>query len=196
MFLGGKFSAKIFFRTRERINTLFVASFRKLYWRLQGMEIGRNTVLPHISVTWPHQVVIGDNCTLEPHIHFKFDGIWKPGPHIVVGDQVFIGNSCEFNIREHISIGKNCLIASGVKFIDHDHGIDPNEPIGSQAGTSSSIILEDDVWIGANAVILQGVILGTGSVVAAGAVVRRSVAPYEIVGGVPAKRLKNRRNLP
>jgi acetyltransferase-like isoleucine patch superfamily enzyme len=139
--------------------------------------------------------MIGDNCILEPHIHFKFDGIWKPGPHIIVGDHVFIGNNCEFNIREHISIGKHCLIASGVKFIDHDHGLDLNELIASQAGTSSSIILEDDVWIGANAVILQGVILGTGSVVAAGAVVRNSVAPYDIVGGVPAKRLKSRKAL-
>jgi acetyltransferase-like isoleucine patch superfamily enzyme len=193
MFFDEKVSAKVIFRIRERISTICFASLRKLYWRLQGMQIGKNTVLPHIAVTWPHQVSIGNDCILEPHIQFKFDGIWKPGPHIVVGNRVFIGNNCEFNIREHLLIGEHCLIASGVKFIDHDHGLEPGELIGPQVGTSAPIILEDDVWIGANAVILQGVILGTGSVVAAGAVVRKSVAPYDIVGGVPARRLKSRK---
>ena len=60
---------------------------------------------------------------MEDDIFFKFDGIWQPGPSIIVGDGVFIGRGCEFNIRQRIDIGNDSLIASGCKFIDRDHGI-------------------------------------------------------------------------
>jgi acetyltransferase-like isoleucine patch superfamily enzyme len=61
-----------------------------------------------------------------------------------------------------------------------------------QPCTQSPITIGDDVWIGANAIILQGTSIGVGAIVAAGAVVRSEVAPYDIVGGVPARVLKNR----
>lgn len=193
MFYNNETIAKIQFRIRERVKTLGIAQWRRIYWSNQGMRIGNKTVVPRLSVTWPHQVQIGNDCILEPNIYFKFDGIWCPGPNIIIGDHTFIGRECEFNIREHISIGKHCLIASGVKFVDHDHGTTPDQLMALQAGPASPIVLEDDVWIGANAVILKGVKLGTGSIVAAGAVVRRSVDAYDVVGGVPAKLLRNRK---
>lgn len=184
---------KAMFRLRERVVTLGLARFRRFYWRIQGMQIGSRTVIPSLLVTWPHQVRIGERCTLERDIFFKFDGICKPGPNILIGSDTFVGRGCEFNIAGRITIGRDCLIASGVKFIDHDHGIDPADLMRSQAANISPILVEDDVWIGANAVILQGVHIGTGAIVAAGAVVRSRVAPYEIVGGVPAKTLKSRK---
>jgi acetyltransferase-like isoleucine patch superfamily enzyme len=96
-------------------------------------------------------------------------------------------------ISKHIDVGDHCLVASGVKFIDHDHGTDLSRPMRVQPCTASAITIENDVWIGANAVILQGVHIGTDVIVAAGAVVRNDVALYDSVGGVPAKSLKNRR---
>ncbi len=57
------------------------------------------------------------------------------------------------------------------------------------------VTIEDDVWIGFRATVLKGVRVGTGSVIAAGAVVTRDVAPFDVVAGIPAKRLYNRRNL-
>lgn len=183
---------KAMFRIRERVDTLGIAQFRKIYWRLQGMQVGNETTVPRIRVTWPHQVQIGRRCILEADIYFKFDGICKPGPNILIGDGTFIGRGCEFNISEQVRIGHHCLIASGVKFIDHDHGTELGTFMGSQPASISPITIEDDVWIGVNAVILQGVHIGTGAIVAAGAVVRSKVAPYEVVGGVPARIIKNR----
>lgn len=61
-----------------------------------------------------------------------------------------------------------------------------------QQGENRQIVIEDDVWIGYNAIILGGVTIGTGAVIAAGAVVTENVEPYSIVGGVPAKLIKKR----
>lgn len=188
-----KLSLKIAYRLRERISNLGAARLRRLYWCSQGMRIGSGTSIPRMMVTWPHQVKIGRDCILEPDVYFKFDGIYKEGPSICIGDDTFIGRGCEFNISDKIHIGDHCLIASGVKFVDHNHRLDLGALIKTQTCIQSRITLEDDVWIGANAIILQGVSIGVGAVVGAGAVVRSSIAPYDIVGGVPARVLKSRR---
>jgi acetyltransferase-like isoleucine patch superfamily enzyme len=185
-------SQKTFYRLRERLATLTLARLRWAYWTSQGMEIGSGTVVPRLLVTWPHQVKVGKNCVIEPDVYFKFDGIHKPGPNILVGNNTFIGRGCEFNISDRLEIGNNCLIASGSKFIDHDHGTSISSLMRHQPCLTDPITIEDDVWIGANAVILRGVSIGTGAVIAAGAVVRSNVKPYDIVGGIPAKIIKSR----
>ena len=178
---------KICFRLRERFQTLLLSTARKLYWTLQGMSIGKGTTCPRLYVTWPHQVQIGEKCRIESGVFFKFDGIWQTGPRIIIGNHCFIGQNCEFNIRQEIRIAADCLIASGVKFIDHDHGTELGTPMRLQEGQEAAIAVESDVWIGTNAVILKGVTIGRGAIVAAGAVVNRSVLPYSIVGGIPAR---------
>jgi acetyltransferase-like isoleucine patch superfamily enzyme len=145
-----------------------------------------------MQLTWPHQVAMGERCVLESGIFFKFDGIWSEGPRIAIGNECFIGQYCEFNIREGIRIGDRTMIASGSRFVDHDHGIEPGKPIAGQPSIESPIVLEEDVWIGANVVVLRGVTVGKGAVVAAGAVVTKPVPAYAIVGGVPAKQISSR----
>jgi acetyltransferase-like isoleucine patch superfamily enzyme len=146
-----------------------------------------------VSATWPHQIKVGSKCILEDDIYFKYDGWWKPGPCIEVGDEVFIGRGCEFNIQERLRVGNDCLIASGCKFIDHDHGMSVDDgPMRTLPCPAAEINVEDDVWIGFNAVVLKGVTIGRGAVVAAGAVVNKSVPPYEIWGGIPARRIGSR----
>ena len=159
-----------------------------------GMQIGPGTLLPDVHVTWPHQVSLGENCTLEHDIYFKFDGIWAPWPSIIIHDRVFIGFGCEFNVRQRIEIGADCLIASGCKFIDHDHGSSSRDiPMNQQTdGGEGEILIAADVWIGANAVVLKGVRIGRGSIVAAGAVVTKEIGQYEIWGGVPARKIGER----
>ena len=183
---------KAFFRLRERIETLVLGSARRVYWSVQGMRIGKGTHLPKLYISWPHQVEIGHSCRLERGIQFKFDGIWRPGPSILVGDRTFIGAGCEFNIRRQITIGCDCLIAAGTRFVDHDHGTGPESPIRLQRSLEGEILIGDDVWIGANAVVLRGVHIGCGAIIAAGAVVTKSVEPRSIVGGVPARRIGHR----
>lgn len=164
-----------------------------LYYRNVGMKIGKSTFLNSLFVTWPHQVSIGNNCILERHIYFKFDGIWRDGPSIILNDNIFIGSSCEFNIRRKIIVGNNTLIGSGSRFIDHDHGIELGQLIGSQLCPEKEILIGEDVWIGCNVVVLKGVVIGDGAIIAAGAVVNRYVPSNEIWGGVPAKKLGERK---
>ncbi len=153
------------------------------------MKLGKNTFLPRLSITWPHQVRIGTDCLLEDEVAFKFDGPWMDGPRIWIGNRVFIGRSCEFNIQCSINIGDDSLIASGCRFIDHNHGTRAGILFRVQQGTEGSIVIGRNVWIGTNSVILQDVKIGSGAVIAAGAVVTKSIPCNEIWGGVPARKI-------
>lgn len=183
------FFQQSFFLLRLRYIKKASSFLRKKYYQIQGMKIGKNTIISKVYCTWPHQVSLGINCTIEQNVYFKYDNMWKEGPSIIIGDNVFIGTSCEFNITKKISIGSNSLIASGVRFIDHDHGMELDRLMCKQSSPAESIIIEDNVWIGANVTILKGVKIEEGSVVAAGAVVRKSIMTNEIWGGVPAKKI-------
>ena len=181
---------KICFRIRQSVE--LKSYFRRLWWQLQGAQFGRGTKIPLLFINWPHQVKIGEKCKLEPEICFKYDGIWKSGPSIIIGNRNFIGRRCEFNIRRGIYIGNNCLIASGCKFIDHDHQTAIGERMNAQPGIEEPITLEEEVWLGANVIVLKGVTIGRGAIVAAGAVVTKNIAANEIWGGVPARKIGQR----
>jgi acetyltransferase-like isoleucine patch superfamily enzyme len=157
-----------------------------------GMHIGKGTVLPKLYITWPHQVSIGDNCVLEHGTSIKYDDIWKPGPSITIGNNVYIGSFCEFNITMAIEIGNNSLIASGCRFIDHDHGSLRGQLIRTQICSAKRIKIGEDVWLGCNVIVLKGVEIGNGAIVAAGAVVTKSISSNEIWAGVPAKKIRDR----
>jgi acetyltransferase-like isoleucine patch superfamily enzyme len=180
---------KICFVLKCRYFSKWKGLVRNLYYRILGMKLYQNTYLPNIFVTWPHKVSIGKNCRLEHHIYFKHDGIWSSGHSIVIGDNIFIGSGCEFNIKERITIGNNSLIASGCRFIDHDHGLQKYQLMRSQEGVIKEIKIGNDVWLGCNVIVLKGVEIGEGAVVASGAVVTKSIPPYEIWGGIPAKKI-------
>lgn len=116
-----------------------------------------------------------------------------------MGDNVFIGRNCSVTTsssgRSPIRIGNNVMLAERVQIIGGNHAFDrTNIPINQQGeGKQGAITIEDDVWIGASAIVLTGVKIGKGSVVAAGSVVTKSVEPYFIVGGNPAKLIKKRK---
>lgn len=161
--------------------------FRKKIFQMQGMKVASGVSIPKLYTTWPHQVSLGINCILEHHIYFKYDGIWNKGPSILIGDHAFIGSGCEFNVNGHITIGNYAMIASGCKFIDHDHDTALATVMNEQRSITQPIIIEEYVWLGCNVVVLKGVKIGRGAVVAAGAVVTKSIPENEIWGGVPAK---------
>lgn len=157
------------------------------------MRIGQKTILPSCSITWPHKIVIGDKCYLENGISFKFDGIWQPGKSIIINNNVFIGAGCEFNIRKSISIGSDSLIASGCKFIDHDHGTSTSTLMRVQKGVEAPILIGNNVWLGCNVTVLKGVQIADGAIVAAGAVVTKSIGINEIWAGIPARKIGERK---
>jgi acetyltransferase-like isoleucine patch superfamily enzyme len=185
---------KILFILLHKFPKRIGSYLRKLSLILRGMKIGRGTNIPKIKTIWPHQIQIGNNCQLEDYLFLKFDGIYKPGPAIIIGNNCFIGQNCEFNIRKGIEIGNFALIGSGTKFIDHDHGFTKGILIKEQQGIEQNIIIEDDVWIGCNSIILKGVRIGKGAVIAAGSVVNSNYIPSnEIWGGIPAKKISERK---
>jgi acetyltransferase-like isoleucine patch superfamily enzyme len=117
---------------------------------------------------------------------------------ISIGTDVFIGPEAIFSASESgILIGNKVMFGPRVMVMGGDHNI---SEVGEymfdvkikRASNDLPICVEDDVWVGAGAIILKGVTIGHGSVVAAGSVVTKSVAPYSIVGGNPAKLLRYR----
>lgn len=111
--------------------------------------------------------------------------------HLHVESNCHIGRMCQVDARGGISIGSNVVIASHVLLITADHDIQGPDFLGRLA----PIRLEDRVWIGSRAVILKGVSIGEGAVVAAGSVVHRDVPPWSIVSGVPAQVIGTRDTL-
>lgn len=99
-----------------------------------------------------------------------------------------INANCRLDTRGGIYIGENVSISNQVVILTADHDMDSSD----MAGRTKKVTIEDYVWIGTRAMIMPGVIIGKGAVVAAGAVVTKNVEPFEVVAGVPARRIKNR----
>lgn len=110
------------------------------------------------------------------------------GPEqLELGDQVDIGEFTHIRANGGVSIGSRVLIAANVIITSRAHPVElPRWGVNEDA----RVVIEDDVWIGAGAVVLPGVTIGRGAVVAAGAVVTRSVAPRTVVAGVPARPIR------
>jgi acetyltransferase-like isoleucine patch superfamily enzyme len=106
------------------------------------------------------------------------------GKNTVLGERVFINMGCKFQDQGGIFIDEGALIGHNVVLATLNHELNPEN---RQSMTYAPIHIGKNVWIGANATVLQGVTIGDGAVAAAGAVVTKDVEPNTIVGGVPAK---------
>lgn len=91
-----------------------------------------------------------------------------------------------------IVLGDDLLMGPGVKIFSSNHTARLGTPMNVQPFVEKDIVIGNDVWLGANAVVVAGVTIGDGAIVAAGSVVTRDVPPYTIVGGIPAKPIKRR----
>ena len=98
--------------------------------------------------------------------------------------------------RGGLTLGSGVLIGPNAVIVSTEHQFDGARPIAEQGQLLRPTTIGDDVWIGANAVILAGVKIATGTVVAAGAVVGKDTEAYTIVGGVPAREIGRRKNAP
>lgn len=133
-------------------------------------------------------ICIGNNIGfgLYSQILANGDGTEK----IIMGDNVFLNSNVMINADSggFIEIGSYCIIGPNVVFRTSDHVFsDVNLPIVEQGHKSGKIIVEDNVWIGANVVLTGDVVIGNGAVIGAGAVVTKNVPSYTIVAGIPAK---------
>jgi len=103
-----------------------------------------------------------------------------------VGNRTFVNKGSLIASKQDIRIGNDVLIGDYVSIYDHDHGL-----LNRSEYATSPVKIEDNVWIGSHAVVLKGVSIGQGSVVAAGSVVTKSIPAGEVWGGVPARFIKS-----
>ena len=118
------------------------------------------------------------------------------GKNIYIGNNVYIGRNAEFHAGENskIVIGNDTFFGPSVYIDTHMHNFSRTDiPMNQQGRNEKDVLIGNDVWIGAKAVVLSGVEIGNGAIVGAGAVVTKNVEPYTIVGGVPARPIRKRK---
>ncbi len=112
---------------------------------------------------------------------------------VKIGNNVLLNDDVKIGGQYGVQIGNYVLVGYNVNLVSENHAYkNPLLPIMKQGFYGGSITIHDDVWIGANAVVLPKVIIGRGAVVGANAVVTKDIPPYAIVGGIPAKIIKYR----
>ncbi len=138
-----------------------------------GIAIGENSIVMHGAVL---------------HVYNFRD---LPHAGIKIGRESLIGEYCVIRGQGGVQIGDRVYTSPFTQIIAVNHIYDdPNRPFVDQGISAKGIVIEDDVWLGASAVITDGVRIGKGSVVAAGAVVTKDVPPHTVVAGVPARPIK------
>jgi acetyltransferase-like isoleucine patch superfamily enzyme len=148
--------------------------------------------------------IVGEKSLISASLIFE-----KDGARIEIGGNTFLGG-CTLTCADNIKIGNNVQIAWGVIIFDHNaHSMDYLERRNDLSHTFSGektwidvkispTVIEDDVWIGANAIILKGVTVGRGAIVAAGSVVTKNVPEMTLCAGNPARlvrELNDRKNI-
>jgi acetyltransferase-like isoleucine patch superfamily enzyme len=147
---------------------------------------------------------IGPGCTLEVSPRARLElGRWAWIGHgcklraheglISIGAKTVMGQECTISSFQHVSIGRECVIADRVMMIDFDHGmVEVDRPIRLQGIYKRDVRVGHNVWIGYGACILRGVTVGDNAVIGTGAVVTRDVPANAVVGGVPARLIRMR----
>lgn len=165
----------------------------------QNIQIKGNLIingLPLIDIRKGSKLYIGNGVTLNSRnkgYHINLHSPVKlfadrPGAEIRIGDKTRIHGTC-IHAYQSVVIGNNCLIAANCQIFDgngHDMSFPNVEDRINTTGTSKPLIIEDNVWIGANSIVLPGVTIGKGSVISANSVVVKDVPPMVVVGGNPA----------
>lgn len=152
------------------VNKIPFPTVRLALYRAAGMRIGRDSnIMMHVRVMTPQGIEIGDNCIIG-----EFS--WLDGRAVRLGE------------GPGLRIGNNVNIGANTIFIAGSHEPDSSDFVGPLKKT----VVQDRAWITMNCTILYGVTVGEGAVVSAASLVNKDVAPYTMVGGVPAKYLKDR----
>jgi acetyltransferase-like isoleucine patch superfamily enzyme len=141
---------------------------RAAYWRTQMKSLGKGSQISHLV---------------------KIRG----ASHTSIGNNTLVTNRCILDSRGGLTIGDDVLVGYESIIITSSHRFeDPNTPIRLQGAKTAPVVIGNDVWLGTRVLVMPGVTIGNGAVVAAGAVVTKDVPPYAIVGGVPARIIGHR----
>jgi acetyltransferase-like isoleucine patch superfamily enzyme len=141
------------------------------------LEIGRKAVLRIGRWAW-----IGHGCKIRVH-----EG------EVSIGAKTVIGQECTISAFQHVSIGRECILADRVMLIDFDHGVvEVERPIRLQGIYKRDVRVGHNVWMGYGACVLRGVEIGDNSIVGTSAVVTRSAPANAVLAGIPARVIRMR----
>jgi len=172
---NNKISFKIYLKGTENIN---IGTNCKI---LRGCELDASN---------NGKIIIQNNITLNPYVFLQANN----NGFIKIGKNTEINNFTIINSGGKIVIGNNVLIGPRVNIISYNHNyMNANILIKKQKCNTKEIIIEDDVWIGANTTILYGVKIGKGAVVGANSLVTKDIEPYTINVGSPTKTIGKRK---
>lgn len=138
---------------------------------------------------------LGDKVTIGTHALIRPTGKYggEIGMGLTIGNNSNIGPFSYIGCSGMITIGNNVMMSPRVSIYAENHNFSTVDiPMKEQGVTRKDIIIEDDCWIAANSIVLAGVTIGRGSIIAAGSVVTNNIPPYSIAAGVPAKVVKSR----
>lgn len=162
------------------------------------LTVGKNFVAEtgcEINCISNRGIVFGNNVTVGSFALIRPSNIYggEIGEGLRIGNHSNIGPFAYVGCSGFIEIGNNVMISPRVSLYAENHNFsDVERPMKEQGVTKKFIKIEDDCWIAANSIILAGVTVGKGAIVAAGSVVTKDVPPFAIVAGNPAKVLKYR----
>ena len=143
-----------------------------------GVKIYRES---HIHIVKGSTIEVGKSVSFYQNVEINMQGA---GAKVKIGDNTFINRRSKIFCKDMVHIGSRCAISWDVTIMDNDfHYIGAN-------GNSKPVYIGDDVWIGCHSLILKGVNIGDGAVIAAGSIVTKDVPPNSIVGGNSAKVIK------
>jgi acetyltransferase-like isoleucine patch superfamily enzyme len=136
-----------------------------------------------LAACYPDELVMGERSYIAAHAY--------------VTGSVRMGANCTVNanavVRGTVTAGDGVRIGAHTSILGFNHGMEPDQPVFRQQVTSAGIVIGDDVWIGSNVVVVDGVTIGAHSVIGAGSVVTRDVPEWSVMAGNPARRLRDRR---
>jgi acetyltransferase-like isoleucine patch superfamily enzyme len=168
-----------------------VRRLRARWLALRGAAVGAKAgVAADVVVTRARGLTLGARASLEEGVRILLQG---PDARLTIGDHAYVGPGCRFDLTGPVEIGAHALLGPGCFVTDHNHGTAADRRIDEQPCETRAVRVGADAWLGAHVVVVPGVHIADGAVVAAGAVVTEDVPAYAIVGGVPARTIGHRR---
>lgn len=161
------------------------------------LSVGRNCFLggdSYVNALAVNGMRLGDDVRIREHAWIQATSVLThPGVGLVIGAGTYIGPRCVLGAGGGITIGARVTFGAGVQLLAENHEFrDASRLIQDQGVTRAGITVEDDVWVGNQVIVLDGVHIGRGAVIGAGAVVTRDVPPMAIVVGNPAHAVGHR----
>jgi acetyltransferase-like isoleucine patch superfamily enzyme len=163
------------------------------------LQLGKDTIIEdgaEINCLSHQGIHMGDRVTIGKYAMIRPSNLYGGaiGEGLVIGDHSNIGPYSYIGCSGKITIGNHVMMGPRVSIYAENHVFENSDILMKDQGVEKTeVIIEDDCWIASNSIILAGVTIGKGSVVAAGSVVTENVAPYSVVAGVPAKWIKSRK---